>query len=280
MSPDNTPSKVTIHGLRARKLAGEKISALTAYDFPGAALVDEAGIDVVLVGDSLANVALGYENTLPVTLEEMLSALRAVRRGVRRALLVGDMPFGTYHTGEDDALRAAVLFLKNGAEAVKLEGGARRAALVRRLVENEVPVMGHIGLTPQSIHAMGGYKIQGKSPEAAQQLVEDALALEVAGAFAVVIEGVPSSLAAEITSRLEIPTIGIGAGPDCDGQILVLGDLLGLTPGRKPKFVRQYLDLHALSLEAVRAYRRDVLNRDFPSAAESYELPQIRTAQG
>ncbi len=274
------PDKVTIPGLRARKLAGEKISALTAYDHPSGLLADEAGIDVILVGDSLANTILGYENTLPVTLDEMLMSLRAVRRAVKRAVLVADMPFGTYHAGEEKAVEAAIEFLKSGAEAVKLEGGERRVDLVRRLVENEIPVMGHIGLTPQSIHAMGGYKVQGKSPADARKLLDDALALEQAGAFSLVIEGVPAALAAEITARIEIPTIGIGAGVDCDGQILVFADLLGLTQGKKPKFVRQYLDLHKLALEAIQSYRRDVVSGDFPSGAESYEAPVMKSIHG
>lgn len=273
-------NKVTIPGLRTRKLTGEKISCLTAYDHPSGVLCDAAGIDVILVGDSLANTVLGYENTLPVTLEEMLVALKAVRRGVHRALLVADLPFGTYHAGESTAVASGIAFLKAGAEAVKLEGGKRRVDLVRRLVENEIPVMGHIGLTPQSVHVMGGYKVQGKSLEAAQVILEDALALEAAGAFAVVIEGVPAPLAAEITRHLEVPTIGIGAGPDCDGQILVFTDMLGITPGKKPKFVRQYVDLHAICLEAIRAYRNDVVNGDFPAVIESYEMPSPKAVQG
>lgn len=273
MPAEGALRKVTVPGLRARKLAGERISALTAHDYPSGLLADEAGIDLVLVGDSLANTVLGYENTLPVTLEEMLMSLRAVRRGVRRALLVADMPFGSYHGGEEGAVAAAIAFLKSGAEAVKLEGGRKRAALVRRLVENEIPVMGHIGLTPQSVHVLGGYRVQGKSPEARGELLEDARALEAAGAFSVVIEGVPSPAAAEITAALEIPTIGIGAGAECDGQILVFADLLGITPGRKPRFVRQYLDIHSLALEAIRAYRRDVASGAFPSARESYDAP-------
>ena len=266
--------KITVPLLRARKLSGEKIVALTAYDYPTGLIADRAGIDVVLVGDSLANTVLGYENTLAVSLEEMLVAQRAVKRAVRRALIVGDMPFGTYQAGEESALEAAIAFVKAGAEAVKLEGGRKRAELVRRIVENEIPVMGHVGLTPQSVHAMGGYKVQGKSPDAAHDLIEDALALERAGAFAVVIEGVPSSVAGAITARLEIPTIGIGAGAACDGQILVIGDLLGMHPGGKPKFVRQYLDFHSLAVEAVQSYRRDVLAGEFPSPRESYEARQ------
>lgn len=263
--------KVTVPGLKGRKLAGERIVALTAYDYPSGLLADGAGMDVVLVGDSLASTALGYENTLPVTLEEMAVALRAVRRAVRRALLVVDMPFGSYHAGDEDAVRAAIAFIKAGAEAVKIEGGRRRADLIRRLVENEVPVMAHIGLTPQSIHAMGGYKVQGRTPEGAEALLEDALALEKAGAFAIVVEGVPASVASAITARVDVPTIGIGAGPGCDGQILVFADVIGILPGRSPKFVRKYLDTHRLASEAIRAYRRDVLAGDFPSPDESYD---------
>ncbi len=272
--------RVTVPGLRARKLAGEKISALTAHDYPSGLLADEAGIEVVLLGDSLANTILGYESTLPVTLEEMLTALRAVRRAVRRAMLVADMPFGSYHCGEDRAVEAAVAFVKSGAEAVKLEGGERRIGVVRRLVDSEIPVMGHIGLTPQSVHVMGGYKVQGKSLDSAQRLLDDALALERAGAFAIVIEGVPATLAKEITRRLEIPTIGIGAGPHCDGQILVFADLLGLHRGKKPKFARQYLDFHALALEAIQAYRKDLATGSFPSASESYEDTTASSLKG
>jgi 3-methyl-2-oxobutanoate hydroxymethyltransferase len=270
--------RVTVPGLRARKLAGERIAALTAYDYPSGLLCDAAGIDVVLVGDSLGNTALGHENTLPVTMDEMMAALRAVRRAVRRALLVVDMPFGSYQTAEDEALRAAVAFIKAGAEGVKLEGGKRRADLVRKLVENEVPVMGHIGLTPQAVHVMGGYKVQGRTPEGADALVEDALALEKAGAFAIVLEGMPAAVAAAITARLDVPSIGIGAGAGCDGQILVFADLLGLLPGRSPKFVRKYLDFHALASEAIRNYRRDVLAGDFPSPEESYDVNAPRAS--
>lgn len=268
--PEALGEKMTVPRLQARKLTGTKIVALTAYDYPTGRWAEEAGVDLVLVGDSLANTALGYENTLPVTLEEMLSAVRAVKRAVRRALLVADMPFGTYQAGADSACEAAVAFLKAGAEAVKLEGGAKRADLVRRLAENDIPVLGHVGLTPQSIHALGGYKVQGRNPEGSARLLEDALALEAAGAFAVVVEGVPAGVAAAITERLSVPTIGIGAGAHCDGQILVVADLLGLHPGPKPKFVRQYLDLRSLALEAIGRYRRDVIEGSFPSEAESY----------
>jgi 3-methyl-2-oxobutanoate hydroxymethyltransferase len=267
------PTKVTVPGLRARKLAGTKITALTAYDFPSASIVEAAGIDVVLVGDSLANTVLGYENTLPVSEDEMLVALRAVKRAVRRALLVADLPFGSFQLGEVAAVASAVRFVKAGAEAVKIEGGSHRAALVRRLVLNGIPVMGHIGLTPQSVHLMGGYKVQGRGEAAAERLLQDAMALEAAGAFAVVLEGMPASLAEAITARLEAPTIGIGAGGACDGQILVLADLLGLSASRPPKFVRRYLDLRGLAIAAVGRYRDDVLEGRFPTTHESYGEP-------
>jgi len=285
-------TKVTVPAIRARK-GGEKITALTAYDYPTGSLVDGAGIDVVLVGDSLANTVLGYESTIPVLLEEMLAATRAVRRGVRRALLVGDMPFGSYHGDPARAVEAAVAFLKTGAEAVKVEGGQKRSALVRRLIENEIPVMGHIGLTPQSVHAMGGYRVQGKTDDEADRLLEDAAALERAGIFALVVEGVPAEVAARITAQTAVPTIGIGAGPHCDGQILVLTDVLGLTippPGspvrgsdgaaggeyRKPRFVRQYLDLRALISGALVRYADDVRKGNFPEENETYHATAAR----
>ena len=261
---------VTVPGLKARKFAGERIAALTAYDYPSALLCEAAGMDIVLVGDSLANTALGYESTLPVSVEEMLVALRAVRRGLVRPLLVADLPFGSYHTGARDALTVAVRFIQAGAAVVKIEGGARRAGLVNELTANDIPVMGHIGLTPQSVHAMGGYRVQGRTPDAAEALLRDADALQAAGASSLVLEGIPSDLAAQITSRLEIPTIGIGAGPDCDGQILVFADVLGLLPGRKPKFVRQYLDVYTEAVGALTRYREDIQCGEFPAAHESY----------
>src|SRR5271169_4258307 len=227
--------KITVPQLVQRKTlaAGspnkKKITCLTAYDYPTARLVDEAGVDVVLVGDSLGMVVLGYESTLPVTLEEMLHHTKAVRRGVRRALVVADMPYGTYHGEINEALRNAMRFVKEaGAEAVKVEGGERRLELIAKLTEAEIPVMGHVGLTPQSVNALGGYRVQGKTAATAEQLIRDARAVEAAGAFAVVLEAVPRELAAHITRELRIPTIGIGAGPECDGQILVLHDMLGL----------------------------------------------------
>lgn len=264
-------SKVTVPLILQRKLRGEKITCLTAYDFPTARLVDAAGIDVILVGDSLAQVVLGYSSTLPVTLDEMLHHLRAVRRGVQRALLVVDLPFGSYHADEEQAVAASIRYFKEGgAEAVKLEGGRKRAALIRRLVNAEIPVMGHLGLTPQSVHVMGGNRVQGKTFDAASEILSDAQAIEDAGAFALVLEGIPRELAALITCRLRIPTIGIGAGPECDGQVLVVHDLLGLTPEPRPKFVRAYAGLADVAREALERYRADVLTGRFPDDAESY----------
>jgi len=250
-----------------------KIVCLTAYDYPTARFVDEAGVDVVLVGDSLGMVVLGYENTLPLTMEEMLHHTRAVRRGVRKALLVADMPYGSFHGDKNEAVRNAVRFVKEaGAEAVKIEGGERRMDLIAQLVEAEIPVMGHIGLTPQSMHAFGGFRVQGKSMEAAEQLLRDARAVEAAGAFSVVVESVPRELAARITSELRIPTIGIGAGLECDGQILVLHDMIGLSVGHTPKFARRYANVGEAIRNAVGAYADDVREGRFPSDEESYHL--------
>ena len=269
--------KVTVPGLLQRKSPpaspenSPKIVCLTAYDYPTARLLDEAGVDVLLVGDSLAMVALGYDSTLPVTLDDMIHHARAVRRGTQRALLVTDMPFGSYHSDTAESLRNAVRFVKEaGAEAVKVEGGERRLELIARLTEAEIPVMGHIGLTPQSVNALGGYRVQGKTTDSAEQLLRDARAVEAAGAFAVVLEAVPRELAAQITRELRIPTIGIGAGPDCDGQILVVNDLLGLTFGPLPKFARQYANLGEAISNAVRGYCNDVRAGAFPSDRESY----------
>jgi 3-methyl-2-oxobutanoate hydroxymethyltransferase len=266
-------SKVTVPSLQEKKLLRRPISALTAYDYTSARLVDEAGMDVVLVGDSLAMVMQGHEDTLAVTMDEMLLYTRGVRRAVRRALLVADMPFGSYQTSEQEGVANAVRFVKEaGAEAVKLEGGGERKEVVRRIVEAQIPVMGHIGLTPQSVHRMGGYKVQGKTMEAIDQLRTDALALEEAGCFALVLEGVPRELARIVTGELRIPTIGIGAGPDCDGQILVLHDMMMMTPSAPAKFVRRYADVAGLMRDALEAYRNDVEKRTFPSDAESYHL--------
>jgi 3-methyl-2-oxobutanoate hydroxymethyltransferase len=225
------------------------------------------------VGDSLAMVVLGYESTLPVTLEEMLHHTRAVRRGTRHALLVADMPYGSYHDDPMEAVRHAVRFVKEaGAEAVKIEGGERRMDLITRLVEAEIPVMGHIGLTPQSVNAFGGFRVQGKTEEAGEQLLRDARAVEAAGAFSIVLESIPRELAAKITAELRIPTIGIGAGPDCDGQILVIHDLLGLSMGHQPKFARRYADVGEIVSRAAAEYCRDVRQGSFPSDEESYHL--------
>src|SRR5260370_20647436 len=279
--PNGGNGKVTVPELLQRKTssagspAQKKITCLTAYDYPTARLVDEAGVDVVLVGDSLGMVVLGYDSTLPVTLDEALHHTKAVRRGVHHALVVGDMPYGTYHGEIHEAIRNAMRFVKEaGAEAVKIEGGERRLELIARLTEAEIPVMGHVGLTPQSVTAMGGYRVQGKTPDAAERLLRDAHAVEAAGAFAVVLEAVPRELAAQITRRLRIPTIGIGPGPDCDGQVLVLHDLLGLTFGQTPKFARQYANVGEIISKAVREYCDDVREGGFPSDAESYHAPQ------
>jgi len=271
-------SKVTVPWILERKLRGEKVTCLTAYDYPSARLVDEAGIDMILVGDSLAQVVLGYDSTVPVTVDEMLHHLRAVRRATRRALLIADLPYGTYHVSEEQALASSIRFLKEGgAEAVKMEGGRKRSGLIRRLVEAEIPVMGHIGLTPQSVHALGGYRVQGKTLESALELLADAEAVEDAGVFALVLEGIPRELAALITRRLRIPTIGIGAGPDCDGQVLVLHDLVGLSLMPRPKFVRLYADLSASLREALARFREDILEGRFPDDRESYHwLPSVR----
>jgi len=281
--PNPGNAKITVPNLLERKrlAAGsyskpEKITCLTAYDYPTARLLDEAGIDVILVGDSLGMVVLGHESTLPVTLEDMLHHTRAVRRGTRRALLVADMPFGSYHSDTAESLRNAVRFVKEaGAEAVKVEGGERRLELIARLTDAEIPVMGHVGLTPQSVNALGGYRVQGKTPDAAEQLIRDARAVEASGAFAVVLEAVPRELAARITRDLRIPTIGIGAGPDCDGQILVLHDILGLTFNQTPKFARQYANVGRVISSAVHAYCEDLRSGRFPSDAESYHVQQM-----
>ena len=268
------PEKVSAPSLRSSKQRGERLVCLTAYDYPTARIVDEAGIDVILVGDSLGNVVLGYGNTVPVTLEDILIHLKAVRRAVQRALLVVDMPYGSFHTGDDDAVKNALRLVKEGgAEAIKLEGGHKRVHLVKRLVDEEISVMGHIGLTPQSINQLGAYRVQGKTPKAAQQLIDDAKALEDAGAFAVVLEVVPREIAKVITESISIPTIGIGAGVHCDIQVLVLHDMLGLSFGKQARFVRPYANLREVMTDAVSRYADDVRNGTYPSEAESYAIP-------
>ena len=268
------PEKVSAPSLKASKQRGERLVCLTAYDFPTARILDEAGIDIILVGDSLGNVVLGYGNTVPVTLDEILIHLKAVRRAVQRALLVADMPYGSFHTGADDAVRNALQLVKEGgAEAIKLEGGHKRVQLVKRLVDEEIAVMGHIGLTPQSINKLGAYRVQGKTAVAARQLLDDALALEDAGAFAIVLEVVPREIAKLITETVSIPTIGIGAGVHCDIQVLVLHDMLGLSFGKLARFVRPYANLGEAMTEAVSRYADDVRNGTYPSDDESYALP-------
>lgn len=266
--------KITFQRLQEKKRAHQPVTALTAYDYATARLVDEAGVDLILVGDSLAMVVMGYETTLPVTVDEMLHHTRAVRRAVKRAIVAADMPFGSYHASVAEGVTNAIRFVKDaGAEAVKIEGGASRCELVERLVGAEIPVIGHLGLTPQSVHRMGGYKVQGKTETAAGELLRDARMLEAAGVSAIVLEGMPREVAAKITSEVAVPTIGIGAGPDCDGQILVFHDLVNLTFSPPAKFVRQYGDAAALFRSAIEGYVRDVEERAFPSDAESYHAP-------
>jgi 3-methyl-2-oxobutanoate hydroxymethyltransferase len=266
-------TKVTMPALSEMKRQGKLISSLTAYDYATARLVDEAGIDMILVGDSLAMVVLGQENTLAVTMDEMLHHTRAVSRAVSHALVVADMPFGSYHGSVAEGVANAIRFVKEaGAEAVKIEGP--RVELVRALTEAEIPVVGHLGLTPQSVHRMGGFRVQGRNVDTAMHLKVAALALAEAGAGAVVLEGIPRETAAAITAELPVPTIGIGAGPDCDGQILVLHDLVGLSFTPAAKFVRRYADAGTLIRSAVEHYREDVARRGFPSDEESYHLPE------
>ncbi len=265
--------KVTTATLREKKNHGEKITMLTAYDYPTAKVIDAAEIDMILVGDSLGNVVLGYETTLPVTMEVMLHHTKAVTRGAVNSFVVGDMPFLSYHISVAESVRNAGRFIQEaGARAVKLEGGKERVPVVKAVVEAGIPVMGHIGLTPQSVHQMGGFKVQGKDEEAARKLVEDALALEEAGAFGIVLECIPAPLAAEITAELKIPTIGIGAGPDCDGQVLVIHDLIGLLGNKVPKFVRQYANISEIIADAVRQYRSEVEAGTFPAKEHCYGL--------
>ena len=276
LTPIGDPrQKVTVSSLREKKFRHERIACLTAYDYATARLVDEAGIDIVLVGDSLAQTMLGYENTLSVTIEEMLHHTRAVRRGVKHALLLADMPYGSYHVSTDEAIRNAARFVKEaGAEAVKIEGGAKRADLIRQIIDAEIPVAGHIGLTPQSVNVMGGYRVQGKSLAAIEQLMRDAVALDRAGVACIYLEGIPREVAGMLTAEVETPTIGIGAGPECDGQVLVLHDLLNLTFTPSAKFVRRYGDAAALITQAVQGFRADVVSGQYPSDSESYHLPK------
>ncbi len=273
--PDKPGQKITTATLRQQKLRHEPITCLTAYDYSTARVVDEAGVDMILVGDSLAQTMLGYENTLSVTVDEMLHHVRAVRRGVKMALLLADMPFGSYQADTSDAIRNAARFVKEGGtEVVKIEGGEKRADLIRRIIDAEIPVAGHIGLTPQSVNVMGGYKVQGKDLATIEQLMRDAVALDRAGVACLYLEGIPREVAAMITAEVSTPTIGIGAGPECDGQVLVFHDILNLTFGQPAKFVRRFGDAAALITHAVEAFRADVVSRRYPSDAESYHLPK------
>lgn len=276
LTPIGEPrQKITTSTLREKKLRHEPITCLTAYDYATARLVDEAGIDIILVGDSLAQAMLGYDNTLSVTTDEMLHHTRAVRRGVKNALLVADMPYGSFHLNAEEAVRNATRFVKEGgAEAVKVEGGEKRADLIRRIIDAEIPVTGHIGLTPQSVNVMGGYKVQGKTLAAVEQLMHDAIALDRAGVACIYLEGIPREVAAMISAEVSTPTIGIGAGPECDGQVLVIHDILNLTFGQPAKFVRRYANVAGVISDAVQAFRADVVSHQYPSDAESYHLPK------
>jgi 3-methyl-2-oxobutanoate hydroxymethyltransferase len=273
MPKDNFP-KVTIPYLQTKKQKGEKIVALTAYDFPTAKIVDEAGVDLILVGDSLGMVVLGYKNTIPVTMEEMIHHTKAVVRGVQRSLIVGDMPYFSFHMSVDETVRNASRFLKEaGAQTVKIEGASKkRLKLIESLVEAEIPVMGHVGLTPQSIYHLGQFKVKGKEIADAKKIIQGAKDLERAGVFSVVLECIPMELAGEITQNLTIPTIGIGAGPHCDGQILVFHDLVGYANGYLPKFVKRYTDIHGSLFKALREYVKEVKEGAFPDHDHSYHL--------
>jgi 3-methyl-2-oxobutanoate hydroxymethyltransferase len=264
-----TSRRVTVRDLQAAKDRGEKWAMLTSYDMLTAALFDEAGIPVLLVGDSAGNNVLGYETTVPVTVADLVPLVRGVARGTKRSLVVADLPFGSYQGSPAQALETAVTFLREGAQAVKLEGGRRVLPQVQLLVESGVPVMGHLGLTPQSVNTLGGYRVQGRG-EAGDRLIEDALALQEAGAFAVVLEVVPSDLAERVSKELVIPTVGIGAGPGCDAQVLVWTDMAGLTPGPGPKFLKRYADLRSLLIEAVTAYADDVRTGAYPGSEHGY----------
>ncbi len=263
--------RVTVRTLAARKRRGERFTMLTAYDFAFARVFDEAGIDCLLVGDSLGNVVQGHDTTLPVTLDEVVYHTRLVSRAASRALLIGDMPFGSYHVSPEDAVRSAIRLVKEGgANAVKLEGGAGMAETIARIASAEIPVMGHVGLTPQAVNRMGGFRVQGRTESSRQRVIADAQAVEAAGAFAIVLEGMPEDVAADVTRKLRIPTIGIGAGPHCDGQVLVMHDMLGLNDWT-PSFVKQYASLGALASKAARAFAEEVSESKFPAEEHTYK---------
>jgi 3-methyl-2-oxobutanoate hydroxymethyltransferase len=273
-------ARVSINDLKQMKRRGEKIVMITAYDYPSARLVDQAGIPLILVGDSLGMVVLGYDSTLPVTMEDMIHHTKAVVRGSQRAHVVFDLPFMAYQASVEDALRNAGRALKEtGAQSVKLEGGAAMAETIRRLVTAGIPVMGHIGLTPQSVHQLGGFRVQGRTSRAARRILDDALALEDAGCYAVVLEGIPAPLARIISERLTIPTIGIGAGPHCDGQVQVFHDMLGIYPEFVPKHTRLYAHLAEMMVEAMRRYAEDVREGRFPTDKESFRMDEAALAE-
>jgi 3-methyl-2-oxobutanoate hydroxymethyltransferase len=270
--PNTKP--LTAPAVRARKVAhgADPLVMVTAYDAPGARIADEAGVDLILVGDSVAMVVLGYDDTLQVTTEDLAHHVGAVARAKPKALIVGDLPWLSYHVSREDTVRNAARLIQAGAASVKLEGGRKRVPMIEAIVDAEIPVMGHLGLTPQSVHAMGGFKVQGKEARAAQLLVDDAKALVEAGVFAIVLEGVPDAVAKLVTDAVDVPTIGIGAGPHCDGQVLVFHDLLGIEDRIAPKFVRRYANLKADAVAAMAAYADDVRSGAFPNDAESYHL--------
>jgi len=274
MAPSDSRSAVTVPNVRAVKVrhGNDPLVMVTAYDAPSSRIADESGVDMILVGDSLAMVVLGYEDTLQVTIEDMAHHTAAVARAKPKALIVGDLPWLSYHLSTEETVRNAALLIRSGAQCVKLEGGRKRVPMIEALVDAEIPVMGHLGLTPQSVNSMGGYRVQARSSEAALQLVSDAKALQHAGCFAIVLEGVPDEVAHMVTAALDVPTIGIGAGTHCDGQVLVMHDLLGLEDRPPAKFVRRYASLKATAVEAVTAYASDVRSGAFPSSAETYHL--------
>ncbi|MDD3272166.1 MAG: 3-methyl-2-oxobutanoate hydroxymethyltransferase [Syntrophomonadaceae bacterium] len=266
-------ARVTIATLKEKKARQEKISMLTSYDYSTAGLVDQAGLDMILVGDSLGMVVLGYENTLAVTMDDMVHHTRAVVRGTQNAMVVADMPFLSYHVSTEEAVRNAGRFIQEGgAQAVKLEGGVERVEAVKAILDAQIPVMGHIGLTPQSVNQFGGFKVQGKDLETARKLLRDAQALDKAGVFSIVLECVPSALAKKITEEVSVSTIGIGAGPDCDGQVLVINDMLGMFSGHIPKFVKKYVNLQPLIMEALKSYKKEVEEGSFPGPEHGFTI--------
>lgn len=271
VAPSAQEARVTVRTLAARKRRGEKLTMLTAYDFAFARIFDEAGIDLLLVGDSLGNVVQGHDTTLPVTLDEVVYHTRLVARACRRAMVIGDMPFGSYQVSPEDAVRSAIRLVKEGgAQAVKLEGGVVAAEAIARIARAEIPVFGHVGLTPQAVHRMGGFRVQGRTDDERARVLADAQAVEEAGAVGVVLEGMPPDLAADVTRKLSIPTIGIGAGPHCDGQVLVMHDMLGLNDW-SPSFVKQYADLGAMAARAARAFAEEVTGGKFPAEEHCYK---------